>query len=533
MAKPCFEPRRAVEIMSPGYGSGYRIGGHLVLTAGHLVRNAPNRMCKVRATHDFGEVEAQVRWMACGADIALVQLPNSVPPCDAVQFGRLPASGHSTAILPFDVYGWPQWAQTTREGERPKAGGRHIVGKLYLADTSPEGLLVIEPKRGPEAPAPQAQGSEWVGISGAAVVCEGLVVAVQHHHQNTRRAASLEAESLIKVYENTRWQALLKEHVIPAAPRALLEEFSATRQAYCEQVIELIAAKLKGLDNTLLLSIAAEIRQIGGEQTSGIDLNKHLERLAEHIATCLVKHEAVTDVVACLLYLGRKMPPSVARQFADIIDALLPLNYAPDVIEQLRAQITTNRFGLIEERVIAATLAEIIMAGYDQKHAIFEARSANGVGWRGPTALEYFQPPEDGWENIESESLNLLQAVHHFLYDLLQRLGRLPAQTKLPQNETDLHKAIDDYVGRLQSILRAKTKSYRRTVYCVLQMPEDPQQREFHTRMLQDIGRRLSQEAAFVFVELASRQHDTRESEVLEYVEDIQQHFRLHVLQTA
>ena len=39
MALRNFEPKLAVEIIKPKYGSGYRIGGRLVLTAKHLFRN--------------------------------------------------------------------------------------------------------------------------------------------------------------------------------------------------------------------------------------------------------------------------------------------------------------------------------------------------------------------------------------------------------------------------------------------------------------------------------------------------------------
>ena len=233
MPEQGMDPRRAVEITGPSYGSGYRIGGRLVLTARHLFAGSADNTCKVRARYAFGEVKAQVAWKAPGADVALVELPKDVPACDSVVFGRLPVAGQTARTITFEFYGWPQWARTTRLGESPKAGGRHIRGTIYLADTSPEGLLVVEPERVPWAPDSRAQGSEWTGVSGAAVVCHGLVVAVQHHHQNSRRAASLEAELLSKVYDDPTWRSLLEQHGIHGDPVAVvLDEPSKRQQEY-------------------------------------------------------------------------------------------------------------------------------------------------------------------------------------------------------------------------------------------------------------------------------------------------------------
>ncbi len=204
-----FEPERAVEIVGPTYGSGYRIGGRLVLTAAHLFPAGVGSACRARSKPTFGTVDATVAWTAPGADIALVALPDIVASCEPVAFGALPSEPDKVR---FDLYGWPKWARTTRSGQTPKAGGRHIDGLIYLADTSPEGLLVLEPERIPEASAPDQSGSDWEGLSGAAVICDGLVVAVQRHHQNPRRPASLEAEPLTKVHGDEGWRRLLERH---------------------------------------------------------------------------------------------------------------------------------------------------------------------------------------------------------------------------------------------------------------------------------------------------------------------------------
>lgn len=208
-----FDPTRAVEIISSRYGSGYRIGGRLVLTSAHLFPHSSNISCKVRSKQTFGVTAARVVWIASGADIALVELPEKIPGCTPVVLGKLPKN--SGEIVDFDLYGWPRWAQTEHSGETPKAGGRHIIGQIYLSDYSPDGLLVIEPQRLPSwAPSPEKNRSEWEGISGAAVICNGLVIAVQRHHQNLARPASLEAEPLSKIVDDEQWSSLLWKHGI-------------------------------------------------------------------------------------------------------------------------------------------------------------------------------------------------------------------------------------------------------------------------------------------------------------------------------
>jgi ankyrin repeat protein len=197
-----FDPKRAVEITAPAYGSGYRIGGRLVLTAAHLLPPKVGGSCNVRFRRDAGgrTWSGTVAWLAPGwtgssspsdRDAGLVRLAEEADSCEPALLGRLPEDTDGLK-LGFDFFGWPNWAQTKRKDRKPLAGGRHVDGLIYLADTSPEGLLVLEPRRQPEAE-PGQPGSPWEGFSGAAVVCDGLVVGVQRHHQNPRRPGSLEA----------------------------------------------------------------------------------------------------------------------------------------------------------------------------------------------------------------------------------------------------------------------------------------------------------------------------------------------------
>ena len=291
-----FEPERAVEITGPAYGSGYRIGGRLVLTAAHLFPTGAGA-CRVRSKGTFGAVPATVAWTAPGADIALVELPDTVAWCEPVSFGTLPTGPEK---IRFDLYGWPKWAQTTRPDENPKAGGRHIDGLIYLADTSPEGLLVLEPSRLPGAPAQGESGSDWEGISGAAVVCDGWVVAVQRQHQNPRRPVSLEAEPLARVYGNEGWRRLLKRHGI--APTFADLAFPQSRPPIPSPTIQEPTAMAK----IYLSATYSDLKACRDAVYRILRMLRHdVIAMEDYVATdAYPLHKCLADVAGCHLYVG-------------------------------------------------------------------------------------------------------------------------------------------------------------------------------------------------------------------------------------
>jgi len=180
------------------------------LTAAHLLANVGSD-CRVRAKRSFGEVDTKVVWKAEKADIALLELPKIISPCQPVVLGRLPEANKGEK-LPFEMQGYPLWGRTQRDKGKTAAGDRHIDGWIYLADRSPDDLLVLEAGRLP--PEKAIARSEWEGLSGAAVICRGLVIAVQSRHQNPRRPAALEADPLFRVCDDEQWCALLRRHGI-------------------------------------------------------------------------------------------------------------------------------------------------------------------------------------------------------------------------------------------------------------------------------------------------------------------------------
>jgi len=277
MGERRFDPIRAVEVIAPRYGSGYRIGGQLILTAAHLLPPEVGAACQVRFRRDVGggTWDAVVAWLASGwigprdpprSDVALIAVCEEAGRCEPAVLGRLPEGDSSALKLPFDFYGWPKWGQTKRKDKKALAGGRHVDGLIYLADISPEGLLVLEPDRQPESE-PGSPESPWEGFSGAAVVCDGLVVGVQRHHQNPRRPGSLEAVRLAPFAADARLKELLAQHGITESwPIVRPDLATAARLTMTSTISDQLAAA----DHTVRLS--AELRPASNQvvvQTAG------------------------------------------------------------------------------------------------------------------------------------------------------------------------------------------------------------------------------------------------------------------------
>jgi hypothetical protein len=511
-----FEPTLAVEIISPGYGSGYRIGGRLVLTAKHLLGEVGSS-CKVRDKRSSWEDDGQVVWIAPGeADVALLKLSQAIEACDSIVFGRLPMKPPAEKLR-FDSYGWPQWARTTYPDQPDLAGGRHIDGVCYLADRSPEKLLVLEPERKPDSSQLSDNRSPWEGISGAAVVCNGFVVAVHHHHQQPNRASSLEATPLWPLFEEPSWCKQLQDHGIPTElqdvlPRAIPHE---TRQM---QAIGAITDKLNRLEQVgCLKKVAEAIRQLGGGES--INPNDKQTR-ANLTAVCIVQKIPVIEVIRNLASFFETEQATNAETIADIVNDLLPLNYFPSVVQRLRQSLNERHFSIVvDEKVSTWTLAEILAAAYDEKPAEFTI--LDGVV-RGRSAIAYAQGPEVGPGEIGDESSGLLPTVRDVLSYLIERLDVAPRTAG-----TDVVRTIDSYVAQLQGVLTARRhKQRQRTLYYVLTPQEDAARREFLAKVLGHVREKLPQ---LLFVELAQYQQDPEESEIEDYIQTIQMKVRAQI----
>jgi len=71
--------------------------------------------------------------------------------------------------------------------------------------------------------------SPWQGTSGSAIVCHGLVIGVQSKQPIRDRPASLEAESLARVYDNPEWREILEKHDIDPEPKPVISVNLNTR----------------------------------------------------------------------------------------------------------------------------------------------------------------------------------------------------------------------------------------------------------------------------------------------------------------
>ena len=233
-----FQPDRALEIVAPKYGTAYRIGGRLLLTCRHLFDNSND--CKVRFRSpsnysDKQDIDAQVIWKAPdNIDIALVELPETIETCDPVGFGVLPDAS-STQKVKFDCLGFPLFLRYS-EDDKNYATGLHIEGTINVANRVPHNRLLLNIKDSQDIQPTDEQlerlaedQSPWQGTSGAAIVCNGFVIGVESRQQIRYRPASLEAESLARVYDNQEWCEILEKHDIDPEPKPVISVNLNTR----------------------------------------------------------------------------------------------------------------------------------------------------------------------------------------------------------------------------------------------------------------------------------------------------------------
>ncbi|MCA2892969.1 MAG: trypsin-like peptidase domain-containing protein, partial [Microcystis sp. M048S1] len=228
---PQFQPDRALEIVAPKYGTAYRIGGRLLLTCRHLFDNSNDCQVRFRSASKYSDkqdIDAKVIWKAPdNIDIALVELPETIETCNPVGFGVLPDAS-STQKVKFDCLGFPLFLRYV-EDEIKYATGLHIEGTIDVANRVPHNRLLLNIKDSQDIQPTDEQlerlaedQSPWQGTSGSAIVCNGLVIGVQSKQPIRDRPASLEAESLARVYDNPEWCEILENHDIDPEPKPVI-----------------------------------------------------------------------------------------------------------------------------------------------------------------------------------------------------------------------------------------------------------------------------------------------------------------------
>lgn len=177
-------------------GSGLRIGGRLVLTADHCAQGNDHRVT-------CADTELPARVLARSydedVDLAVLEVPQAEP-LDEVGFARVDRT-RAEQIRRCQTLGFPLW-RMARNGQRrlaqvdgyiPTAEGSPVstdgvrIGWLALKVSGP--VIRNEPIPSGDLTLPRMP---WGGISGAAVVTDGLVVGVVHSHNLLAGGGSLE-----------------------------------------------------------------------------------------------------------------------------------------------------------------------------------------------------------------------------------------------------------------------------------------------------------------------------------------------------
>jgi hypothetical protein len=291
-------------------------------------------------------------------------------------------------------------------------------------------------------------------------------------------------------------------------------------QAHRTTVIGEVTTRLKELSEERLKGIAQAMLDLARGKDTGVSLTSNRETLAAQTAVCMVDHLAAADVVSALAGRLRGMGRQDARRVADVIDYLLPLNYVPDIVQRLSAQVETAGFGLVENEVVTWTLAEIILAGFDRKPTLFKVLSDGSV--RGQAALDYDVGPVPGPGDMPGQTSGLRYAVRDVLLHLLALLEATPQR----QGGVDVESEIRDYAGRLRESLKAeRTFNGERCTYFVMKLPEESHKRVFHKEVLAEVGTCVPQ---LFFVELAPYQTRPGEAEMDHYIRRIVRTVREH-----
>jgi len=194
-------------------GSGYLLGGRLVLTAAHVVCPAGRALMTVQVRTEAGPVAARVAWSGHEGDVDVALLVVTEPGWpepvwrQPLRWGRLVTS---RAGQPCEAIGFP--AVVARPEQRDS---HHAVGVLNPGALVKTGRYAVEVTNPPAAPGPD--GSRWAGMSGAGLLCEDLLVGVVTVDPAGFDSRRLVTVPVTAVTADPGFAALVAEHV-GAAP---------------------------------------------------------------------------------------------------------------------------------------------------------------------------------------------------------------------------------------------------------------------------------------------------------------------------
>lgn len=184
-------------------GSGYRVGSGCVLTAAHVV-TGPTASLRVRFDADRpGEwmADARVVLLSEAVDLALLELtavPPGLPPVAPPRYAAVPEVDEGPR---FSAVGFPRFKlrKDPGPGRLVYRDSCHVRGTISVLSNRREGTLelVVEPPADDVEP----ERSPWEGMSGAAVWCDGALVAVVSAHHRSDGLGRLAARRVDRWYD--------------------------------------------------------------------------------------------------------------------------------------------------------------------------------------------------------------------------------------------------------------------------------------------------------------------------------------------
>ncbi|MFD0561424.1 hypothetical protein ACFQ2M_04875 [Kitasatospora saccharophila] len=205
------EKSRLAGVTGPGGpGSGYAVGGRLLLTSAHVVARAGERVTLFRPGRP-GTVGGLVVWCGTpgGRDDAALVLADDDPQWPALpgpRWGRLATDRPGTACR---TWGVPDLAQRSPTVEAVQLTGRINPGTGYVHN---QHVVDLDQHR-PHWPADGT--SPWGGLSGAAVFCDHLLVAVVAADRSHSGHGQLTAVPAYALFHQPGFRAALAEHAGP------------------------------------------------------------------------------------------------------------------------------------------------------------------------------------------------------------------------------------------------------------------------------------------------------------------------------
>ena len=180
------------------YGSGFRLGGRLVLTAAHVVAGAAPAGIVVRGPDKVPHPARVVDGLAGDpdtVDLALLELRDEIaelPPPPVAAIDR-------DAPVPVPVegcwaVGYPLFQEVESAKKKMVRETKQVWGMILPAENLVGGLLSLQVTSAPRALPPQQEAlgqSQWSGMSGAAVLAGERLIGVVSEHAPRRGESTI------------------------------------------------------------------------------------------------------------------------------------------------------------------------------------------------------------------------------------------------------------------------------------------------------------------------------------------------------